>query len=319
MDRILAVYDASCSIAHGDGLKSVLRPRIEASFLRERGLAAHLDDLLSEGQWPSAQQEVALNLRTELNEAYRAGAGPGKAGENEHYPLLARILPKGASLEQIPSDMARSLEVGLESHVAHGRELANPVLQRVLATMRGHLANSSEYTGEIQKAFDAILQQILIFSSDRQNAGTRDLGSRGVYLRVKDPSEADFQSDLRDFLKGNLVGSEVLSEVSGIATGRTDLYITYGGPAFVIELKKHEGTFSRVAANRYTAQATSYQAANVRLGFLGALELLDRIGPVPSIEECIWHKAYVPEGCALDRHLIVFRVPGRLKSPSALR
>ncbi|WP_154664679.1 hypothetical protein [Gemmobacter nectariphilus] len=319
MDRILAVYDASCTIAHGDGMRSVLRPRIEASFLRERGLAAHLDDLLSEGQWPDAQRTIAHSLRTRLDEVYRAGARSGKVGENEQYPLLARILPEGTSTEQIPSDMMRVLEAGLASHAAHGHELANPVLQRVLASLRAQLSDSTEYTGEIQQTFDAVLQQILIFCSDRQNADIRDLGARGTYLRVQDPSEADLQSDLRDFLKGNLVGAEVLSEVRGVATGRTDLYISLGGPTFIIELKKHEGEFSPETASRYLAQATSYQAANVRLGFLGALELVDRSGPAPNIEECLWHSAYVPEGGALARHLIVFRVPGRLKSPSALR
>ena len=319
MDRILSVYDASCSIAHGDGLRFVLRPRVEATFLRERGLAAHLDDLLSEGQWLGAQRKIAQNLRIGLDEAYCDGARPGKDRESDRYPLLARILPKGIPIEQLPSDMARSLEVGLESHILHDRELANPVLQRVLTTLRGHLSTSSEYIGEVQRTFDTVLQQILIFCSDRQNAGIRDLGARGAYLRVRNPSEAEFQSDLRDFLKGNLVSAEVLPEVSGIATGRTDLYISLGGPAFVIELKKHEGAFSRTAADHYRAQATSYQAANVRLGFLGVLELVDRSGPVPSIEECLWHNAYVPEGGELARHLIVFRVPGRLKSPSTLR
>jgi hypothetical protein len=319
MDRILAVFDASCTIARGEGLQSVLRPRVEAAFLRERGLAAHLDDLLSEGPWPDAQRTIAQNLRARLDEAYRAGASSGKVGENELYPLLARILPKGASTEQLPIDMARYLEAGLASHVAHGHVLANPVLQRVLASLRDKLASSSEYAGDVQRAFDAVLQQIVIFCSDRQNAEIRDLGARGAYLRARDPSETDLQSDIRDFLKGNLVGAEVLPEVRGIATGRTDLYISLGGPAFVIELKKHVGAFSPEAANRYLAQATSYQATNVRLGFLGALELVDRSGPVPSIEECLWHSAYVPEGSTLARHLIVFRVPGRLKSPSALR
>lgn len=319
MDRILAVYEASCTIAHGDGLRSMLRPRVKAAFLRERGLVAHLDDLLSEGQWPDAQRTIAKSLRVELDGAYSAGAGPGKAGENDQYPLLARILPKGTPIEQIPSGMARSLEVGLESHVAHCSVLANPVLQRVLSKLRDQLSTSSEYTGEVRQAFDAVLQQVLIFCSDRQDADIRDLGARGAYLRAPDPSEADLQSDLRDFLKGNLVGAEVLSEVRGIATGRTDLYVSLGGPAFVIELKKHNGAFSHEAANSYRAQSTSYQATNVRLGFLGALELVDRKGPVPSIEECLWHSAYVPEGSALARHLIVFRVPGRLKSPSALR
>ena len=185
--------------------------------------------------------------------------------------------------------------------------------------LRDQLSDSSEYKGEVQRSFDAVLQQILIFCADRQNADIRDLGTRGDYLRVRDPSEADLQSDLRDFLKGNLVGAEVLTEVRGVATGRTDIYIRLGGPAFVIELKKHIGEFSPEAAKRYVAQVTSYQATNVKLGFLGALELVDRSGPVPSIEECLWHSAYIPEGGALGRHLIVFRVPGRLKSPSALR
>ncbi|EAQ33712.1 hypothetical protein NB311A_00235 [Nitrobacter sp. Nb-311A] len=86
---------------------------------------------------------------------------------------------------------------------------------------------------------------------------------------AEDASEADLQADLRDSLKGNLVSAEVLSEVRGVATGRTDLYISFGGPTFVIELKKHDGEFSREAAERYRPQATSYQAANVRLGFIG--------------------------------------------------
>lgn len=319
MDRVLTVYDASCTIAHGHGLRSVLHPRIEASFLRERGLAAHLDDLLGGGQWPDAKRAIAQKLRTRLDEYYRSGVGSGKDWENKQYPLLAQVLREDTLIEQIPSDMARSLEAGLANHVAHSRVLANPVLQRVLASLRDQLSASSEYAGAVQQEFDAVLQQILMFCSDRQNAEIRDLGARGAYLRAQDPSEADLQSDLRDFLKGNLVGAEVLPEVRGIATGRTDLYISLGGPVFVIELKKHEGEFSPEAANRYRAQATSYQATNVRLGFLGALELVDRQGPVPSIEECLWHSAYVPEGGALARHLIVFRVPGRLKSPSALR
>lgn len=319
MEHVLAIYDAHCTIAHGTGLQTLVRPRVEAAFIRERGLAAHLDDLLGNEQWADALRSVAERLRAELNAQYQTGAGPGKAGENEQYPLLARILPKGSTPEQIPADMARSLEEALASYAGHRQALANPVLQRILASLREQLSGSSEYTGEVRQAFDVVLEQLLLFCSDRQNADIRDLGQRGTYLRAEDASEADLQADLRDFLKGNLVGAEVLSEVRGVATGRTDLYISFGGPTFVIELKKHDGEFSREAAERYRPQATSYQAANVRLGFLGALELIDRRGPVPSIEECLWHSAYVPEGSALARHLVVFKVPGRLKSPSALR
>ncbi len=43
----------------------------------------------------------------------------------------------------------------------------------------------------------------------------------------------------------------------GVATGRTYLYVSFGGPTFVIELKKHDGELSREAAERYRPQATS--------------------------------------------------------------
>lgn len=319
MDGILAIYNARCTIAHGDALRSLLRPRIEASFVRERGLAAHLDDLLAEATWPDPQRAIAEELRTVLEVGHRSGAGPGKAREDERYPLLARILPIGSALEQFSEGMAHSIEQALVDHDQRSQTLSNPVLQRTLITLRTALSSSSEYQGAIREAFDAILQQLIIFCSDRQNADLRDLGTRGKYLRANHPSESDLQLDLREFLIGNLIGADILPEVRGVATGRTDLRISFGRPTFIIELKKHDGHLSQETADRYRAQATSYQASNVRLGFLGVLEVADRMGPVPSLEECFWHSAYVPDGSDLARHLIVFKVPGRLKSPSKLR
>lgn len=319
MDRILAIYNARCTIAHGDGLRSLLWPRIEASFVRERGLAAHLDDLLAEAAWPDPQRAIAEELRAKLHVNHQSGAGPGKAGENEQYPLLARILPAGSALEQLPETMVRSVEQALVDYAMRPQAVANPVMQRTLATLRAALSASTEYEGAVREAFDAVLQQLLVFCSDRQNAEIRDLGTRGEYLRAEHPSESDLQVDLREFLVGNMTGSDVLSEVRGVATGRTDLRVSFGGPTFIIELKKHDGHLSQEVANRYRAQATSYQASTVRLGFLGVLEVVDRTGPVPSLEECFWHSAYVPDGGDLTRHLIVFKVPGRLKPPSKLR
>ncbi len=319
MDSILAIYDARCTIAHGEGLRKLLRPRIEAAFVRERGLAAHLEDLLSEPIWPDPQRAIAEELRAMVDKNHRSGAGPGKAGENERYPLLARILPTDAALEQLPEAMARSIEQALVDYERRPQALANPVLQRTLTTLRAALLASGEYEGAVRENFDSVLQQLLVFCSDRQNAEIRDLGTRGEYLRADNPSESDLQLDLREFLIGNLTGADVLPEVRGVATGRTDLRISFGGPTFIIELKKHDGHLSQEAANRYRAQATSYQASNARLGFLGVLEVADRRGPVPSLEECFWHSAYVPDGSDLTRHLIVFKVPARLKSPSKLR
>ncbi|MGG2305212.1 hypothetical protein ACE4Z6_27695, partial [Salmonella enterica] len=74
----------------------------------------------------------------------------------------------------------------------------------------------------------------------------------------------------------------------------------------------------REVAKTYFGQAGAYQATNVRLGFLGILELLDRPAAPPTIAECLWYADYIPEGSTLARHIIVFRVPGMLKTPSSL-
>jgi len=106
--------------------------------------------------------------------------------------------------------------------------------------------------------------------------------------------------------------------MEGVATGRTDLYIGFGGHRFIAELKRHHGYVDEAVAMSFFGQAGAYQATNVRLGFLGILELVDRPGPPATIEECFWSASFVPEGSQLARHITVFRVPGMLKSPSSL-
>lgn len=111
----------------------------------------------------------------------------------------------------------------------------------------------------------------------------------------------------------------ILPEVPGVAIGRSDLYVDFGEVQFVIELKKHEGVVDDAVARKYRAQAVAYQATGPKLGLLGILELVDRPGPPPSLEEYIWTNSYVPEGSELVRHLVVFRVPGMLKTPSNMK
>jgi hypothetical protein len=51
---------------------------------------------------------------------------------------------------------------------------------------------------------------------------------------------------------------------------------------------------------------------------LGILELVNRTGPPPAIEDCIWYDSLVPDGDTTARHLVVFKVPGRMRRPSEL-
>lgn len=160
--------------------------------------------------------------------------------------------------------------------------------------------------------------QVILFCMDRKDAASKELGSRGAYLFARNPVEADLQKDLREFLVGNLSGGGIQTEVEGIAKGRSDIYVGHGGWRFLIELEKHECHVSPEVARSYVGQTASYQGTNVKLGLLGILELVDRTGPPPSIENCIWYDSPVPDGDTTVRHLVVFKVPGRMRRPNEL-
>lgn len=197
-------------------------------------------------------------------------------------------------------------------------EIANPIVQSVLAAIRTKLEGSTDYGEEVRSSFERLVLQVILFCLDRQDAGKKELGARGDYLFSENPVEADLQKDLREFLVGNLLGAAVQTELEGIAKGRCDVYVGHGGWRFLIELKRHEGSVTPLIARSYVGQAASYQGTNVKLGMLGILEVVDRKGPAPGLEDCVWYDTVVPEMGATVRHLVVFRVPARLRRPNEL-
>lgn len=318
LNAVLAVYDAERTLTAGPGLSRLVRPRIEAAFVRERGLAEHLDQLLVEPEVFGVDAGLAEQLRDGVQRRNEEITASRKAEESASYPLLTSVLHGLPGASQLPHTAAAALETALGQQAGQAERFANPVINQLFRDLTAAVASCTDYKGETKDGFDALLAQILMFCADRQDAGRKQLGPRTDYLRADDAKEGDLQSDLRQFVKGNLTTAEVLTEVDGIATGRSDLYVGFGGVRFIAELKRHLGTIDREVAKTYFGQAGAYQATNVRLGFLGILELVDRPGPSPTIADCIWHADYIPEGSTLARHIIVFRVPGMLRTPSSL-
>ena len=318
LNAVLAVYDAERTLKAGPGLSLLVRPRIEAAFVRERGLAEHLEQLLLEPDVFGIDAGLAAQLRDSVQRRSEETEASRKADENASYPLLTSVLHGLPGADQLPQTAAAALESALNQQKGQAERFANPVINQLFRELTASVASCADYHGETKDRFDALLAQILTFCADRQDAGLKQLGSRGEYLRADDAKEGDLQSDLRQFVKGNLTTAEVLTEVDGIAIGRSDLYVGFGGVRFIAELKRHFGTIDREVAKTYFGQAGAYQATNVRLGFLGILELVSRPGPPPTIAECLWHAEHIPEGSTLARHIVVFRVPGMLKTPSSL-
>lgn len=301
LNGVLAVYDAERTMVAGPGLTLLLRPRIEAAFVRERGLAEHLDQLLREPEIFAIDARLAAELRNGVQRRGEEQSASRKAEENASFPLLTSVLQGLPGTDQLPDAAAAALETALSHSTRRAERFANPVINRLFAELTAAVAQCTDYQGQAKDDFDAVLAQILEFCADRQDAGRKQLGPRTDYLRVGHAKEGDLQSDLRQFLQGNLTTADVLTEVDGVATGRSDLYIGFGGARFIAELKRHFGNVDREVARSFFGQAGAYQATNVRLGFLGVLELVDRPGPPPTIAECLWHAEFVPEGSMLAR------------------
>lgn len=318
MEQVLAIYDAERTISIGGALHTLFAPRIEAAFVRTQGLAAHLQDLLDTENWAPEERTVAENLRERMTKRAKENFSSRKFGEDGAFPELGALLQDPALLSQVSDEMARKLEGMLADKLSGGRRRTRRDVQRICQSISAELIDAVDYRGEVRTAFDELLQRIVAFCDDRQNADRSQLGDWCAYLRSADAVEKDLQRDLREWLRANMPSVGIFPEVPGMAAGRSDLYIDFGDTQFVIELKRHHGVVSEEVARSYRAQAVAYQATGPKLGLLGILELVDRPGPPPSLVECIWTESYVGEGSTLVRHLIVFKVPGMLKPPSKM-
>ena len=232
--------------------------------------------------------------------------------------MLQQLLRSPELPPEWSSDALHRIETALNDRYDVSNDFSNPVVQRLLKGLTSHLEACQDYSGEVRIHFNELLAQIVLFCKTRQDGGTKELRDRGKYLRDPAATEFQLQQDLWQWLSGNYRSCEILDEVEGVATGRADLYAGFGGHRLVIEMKRHHGHLDRAAARTYCDQAASYQNTNVKLGFLGVLEIVDRKGPPPSLEECIWYDSVLPTNSSIVRHLVVFRVPGNLKSPSSM-
>lgn len=318
MEQVLAVYDAERTVSIGGALHTLFAPRIEAAFIRSQGLAAHLQDLLEIEDWTPEERPVAEALQEQITKRAKDKFPSRIDGEDGALSELGALLQDPALLSQIPEQMARKLEGMLADKIRGKRRRLRRDVQRVCHSISAGLIDAADYGGEVRTAFDELVQQVVAFCDDRQNADLSQMPERGAYLRKADAIENDLQQDLREWLRGNMPGVGIFPEVPGMAAGRSDLYIDFSDTQFVIELKRHHGVVSQDVARRYRAQAVAYQATGPKLGLLGILELADRPGPPPSLVECIWSDSHVPEGSTLMRHLVVFKVPGMLKPPSKM-
>lgn len=146
----------------------------------------------------------------------------------------------------------------------------------------------------------------------RQN----DEPSHAPYLFDATAQEKELEADLMHwFVAYGLYGLNVQSR--NIGGGRIDIVLTFSGFRFVLELKRDDTDTSPAGLRKYLGQASTYQVTDVPLGMLIVLDLTGQ--PPSHILDNVWMERVPPAVTGgTERFLVVVRVPGNRKVPSAL-
>lgn len=192
----------------------------------------------------------------------------------------------------------------------------HPSLQenRILQNLAGALSASPEYVGDVKEAVDEVVLQMVRFVGNRQNAQE----NRKPYLFAPDADEDALHEDLYDYLWSAL-GPWVDIEVQQVGGGRADLRVKYTAFSVYLELKVDDTMKPLSEKGAYLNQAVTYQATDVRIGFLVALRVkaFPQAGAHPHLTSLFTHATVDVAGDDQLRHLLLVEVPGNRSSPAA--
>jgi hypothetical protein len=183
--------------------------------------------------------------------------------------------------------------------------------------MLAKLSSSEDFAGEVVPAVSNVLDQLIKFVARRLNTQQ----STKAYLFKPDANEQDLHDDLYDWLSQGPLASSTNVEVHEVGAGRTDIQITFPNFHIYLELKA-DGTAVPVADKAaYIKQTVSYQASDVRIGFLVVLRLKAPKDKSPSLHltELVSHTVVEVQGGPVGRHVVMVEVPGNQTSPSGVQ
>lgn len=343
LDDVLAIYSASRSYdvthnAHGvETVLKVLRPSIAGGIAYRFGLLRHLSDhtehlrkrvaaTIEAGDDASVLQGKLATAEAVLTSARASiaetGEPPGKPQQQaaDIPPLLAELFgPYPVIMASLashdPVDLAE-----LAADLADRQAAADPdpdiTVTSVRKQMLAELSTSEDFAGDVVPAVGIVLDQLVKFVARRLNTQK----STKEYLFRADADEQDLHDDLYDWLSQGQLASSTNVEVHEVGAGRTDIQITF--PTFHIYLElKADGTAVPIADKAaYIKQTVSYQASDVRIGFLVVLRLKNPKDKSPSLHltELVSHTVVEIQGGPIARHVVMLEIPGNQTHPSGV-
>lgn len=344
LDDVLAIYSASRSyditrVDHGEEqVFEVLRPAVAGGFAARAGLLRHLvdhteylrrrvtaaegvgDDVAELAQRLTTAETVLAAARASLT---GAAEPPGKQHEQAARlpPLLADLLDPHPTVTHALAGVDPAHLAALTADIADRQAGADPdpdiVVTAARKKMLAELIACEDFNGEVVPAVTRLFEQLLKFLSRRLN--TQE--STKAYLFDENADEHDLHIDLYDWLSQGQLSRATNVEVQEVGAGRVDIQMVFPGFHLYLELKA-DGTAVPISEkSAYIKQTVSYQASDVRIGFLVVLRLKpskDR-SPSPHLTELVSHTVVQVQEGSLERHVVMLEVPGNQTKPSNVR
>ncbi|MER9489317.1 hypothetical protein NKI50_25605 [Mesorhizobium sp. M0563] len=322
-DELLALYRSSRSILLADkdgGLDLIVRPEISAALWTHR---RHLDGL---DQWVEENEGTpdlpdAVAMRAAVNRSKETGLLHRPFHAESDGRELTAILDAG----QVPLGARSGIAERLQAAVRDLSGDENPIVGQVVNGILSDMVRNPHYSGfaAARSLFTAVLIMTVFFLLHRQETGlSSDPDAEYLFVRRPKtlPLENAIQRDYFRFLRGSSLRDHVNMEVRDSGSGRADVYFSARGLHTVTEVK-------RSLTNRdlpgllkdHGFQTAAYQTTNVSFAFLLVLDLFDRSkGLQPHLEKQISLGSKTPQGQDTSYDVVVMRVQGQRKVPSAM-
>src|SRR5262249_54212408 len=209
--RVLEVYRADRTIRvvarPGDtpglpGVRTLLAPRVEAAFVRERGLRALLDHWLEDAaEQIGSSDDVAIaeQLRAVVNAApsqpsSAEGKAPGGLG-----PHLRALL--GDDTAQLPvADILAIIEARLADRAAADAASDEYVVDEAFRQLHAALVPAKDLVGQIADHYLLLVRTLLRFLRARLDPPRREAPTAYLYQHQPPPHERALGEDLTQWL-----------------------------------------------------------------------------------------------------------------------
>ncbi|MBY3538089.1 hypothetical protein HFN68_35275 [Rhizobium laguerreae] len=315
--ELMVAYAANRTViggSPGKGLDVILRPRIAEEL---RGNEHHARMVRS---WLKRFADDAGPEHNELASIVTSDIGgrPPFIEAADGRPTFAALVDR-LKATQLPgsAEIARAIVNSYEVEVTH---VSENLLSAMDAVGRA-FDDFPGFTGIPGGRYLMICWKLLLFLEHRLDA-TAAQDPSGAYLFYEAgkaaPLEKELQADLLRHLKGTKMPSG--DEVRGVGGGRADIEIKTDRHRFIIEVKRDfDNAPFDTLLGKYGGQTKTYQATNVKLGFLFVLDLPQKPRGVPDIEKCFNVRRGDLFSDGIDRGIVQLKMPGNRISPSSVQ